>query len=152
MIAEVKAEKLGVFVNSVAAFFAQLGETLDGIDTPYLNSTTNPVAYDFSGIINITGPLQGVVYVSASSVMLRNILASMKEPDTSLALLKDLVGEIANTVSGNARTEFGTSFIISPPKVVDGAPSSQYLPKDKRSYIIPFAWQKHEGVIGICLE
>lgn len=152
MIAEVKAEKLGVFVKSVESFFSQLGESLDGIDTPYLHSNASPVAYDFSGIINITGPLQGVVYVSTSSVMLRNILVSMKEPDSSLALLKDLVGEIANTVSGNARTEFGTSFIISPPKVVDGAPSVKYLPREKRSYVIPFTWQKHEGVIGICLE
>lgn len=152
MITEIKAEKMGVFINSVASFFSQIGESLDGIDTPYLNDNIHPVAYDFSGIITITGPLQGCVYVSTSSVMLRNILVSMKEPDSSLALLKDLVGEIANTVSGNARTEFGASFIISPPKVVDGAPSPNYLPRDKRSYIIPFQWQNHDGVIGICLE
>lgn len=146
-----KAEKLNVFINSVMAFFDQVGEKLNEVDTPYLNSNETPLAYDYSGIITITGPLTGCVYVSAETPLLRDLLITLGEPENSLALLKDLIGEVANTVSGNARTEFGSDFIISPPKIVDGAPSANFLPKDKRTYVIPFHWREHDGVIGICV-
>ena len=147
-----KAEKLQVFIDSVTNFFKQINTADAQVDTPYINTNEMPIAYDFSGIINITGPLEGSVYVSSETPMLRNILQKISEPDTSINLLKDLVGEIANTVSGNARREFGAEFIISPPIIVDGIPSSTYLPKDKRSYIIPVSWDKYKTIIGICLN
>lgn len=148
-----KAEKLNVFINSVVAFFKQIGDNLEEISTPYINSNLTPVAYDFTGIITISGQFEGSVYVSAPSAMLRRLLIVMGEPDsTSLHLLKDLIGEIANTVSGNARSEFGSQFIISPPILTDGVPSPTYLPKEKNSYVIPFFWNGHQGVIGICIS
>ncbi|MFB2539486.1 MULTISPECIES: chemotaxis protein CheX [unclassified Acinetobacter] len=146
-----EAEKLNVFINSVMAFFKQIGTELTDIDTPYILDNKSPVAFDFSGIITITGPKEGCVYVSAPNAMLRSMLEVMHEPDTSISILKDLLGEIANTVSGNARAEFGSSFIISTPIVVDGIPNNSYLPKDQRSYIIPFKWQGKQAIIGICL-
>lgn len=147
-----KAEKLYVFIDSVTNFFKQINSHEVMVDTPYIHGNDRPLAYDFSGIINITGPLEGSVYVSSETPMLRNILQRMGEPDHSLHLLKDLVGEIANTVSGNARREFGPEFIISPPIIVDGVPSPVYLPKDRRSYVIPVTWDKYKTLIGICLQ
>lgn len=147
-----KAEKLYVFIDSVTNFFQQINSHEVMVDTPYIHNNARPLAYDFSGIINITGPLEGSVYVSSETPMLRNILHKMGEPDTSIYLLKDLVGEIANTISGNARREFGSEFIISPPVIVDGVPPSLYLPKDRRSYIIPVTWDKYKTLIGICLQ
>lgn len=147
-----KVEKLNVFMHSVSSFFEQVGETLKEIDTPYLNDNTQPIAYDYSGVITITGPIVGSVYVSATTVMLRDLLRAMHEPEGSIALLKDLVGEIANTVSGNARTEFGPDFLISPPTITEGVPPPQYLPRERRSYIIPFYWHDHKAVIGICIR
>lgn len=146
-----KTEKLNVFIGSVTAFFEQLGEALKEIDTPYLNSNQTPVISDYTGLIHITGPLKGAVYVSCPTMLLRELLMVLGEPDTSMALLKDLVGEIANTVAGNARTEFGADFIISPPVIDVGANPIQHLPKERRSYIIPFYWRSHQGLIGICI-
>lgn len=148
----VKAEKLGVFITSVMAFFAQIGYPLQEIGTPYISRNTDISVYDYTGIIIITGPLKGSVFVSAPSNLLREVLKVMQEPEVSITLMKDLIGEIANTISGNARTQFGPEFIISPPKVVEGLPNHTYLPKDSRSYIIPFHWQGHGGVIGICVS
>lgn len=146
-----KTEKLQVFMRSVSSFFEQIGDRIKEIDTPYLNDNHAPVIYDYSGIITISGPIMGSVYVSAPTMMLRRLLRVLGEPEESITLLKDLVGEIANTVSGNARTEFGPNFIISPPLVIEGLPKSQHLPRDKRSYIIPFYWHEHKAVIGICI-
>lgn len=147
----VKIEKLGVFLSSISAFFSQIDDTQVAINTPYLNKNNNMVGYDYSGIIKISGPLEGCVYISAPSNMLREITKVMGESDTSLAMLKDLLGEMANTISGNARTEFGADFIISPPKIVDGAPNVSYLPKERNSYITPFNWRGYTAVIGICI-
>lgn len=144
-------EKLAVFMQSASSFFEQFNEQLHSIDTPYLNDNAHPIAFDFSGIICITGPIVGSVYVSASTMMLRELLHVIGEPDVSMAMFKDLIGEIANTVSGNARTEFGSDFIISTPTVVMGVPNHQYLPKERRSYVIPFYWRNYKAIINICI-
>ena len=83
--------------------------------------------------------------------MLREVIKVMGEPDSSITMMKDLLGEMTNTISGNARTEFGSDFIISPPKIIEGAPSIAYLPKDRQSYVTPFTWRGYEAVIGICI-
>lgn len=147
-----KAEKLQVFIDSMTHFFRQIKSEDAVVDTPYIHDNAHPLAFDFSGIISITGPLEGAVYVSSETPMLRKILAQMGEPDSSMPLLKDLVGEMANTVAGNARRDFGPEFIISPPVVIDGAPSAVYLPKHKRSYIIPVTFNNNKSLIGICLS
>lgn len=147
----VKVEKLGVFLSSINAFFAQIDDAQVAIDTPYLNNNKSAIGYDYSGVIKISGPLEGCVYVSAPSIMLREIIKVMGEPDSSITMMKDLLGEMANTISGNARTEFGSEFIISPPHIVEGAPSVSYLPKDRHSYITPFRWRGFDAVIGICV-
>ena len=72
-------------------------------------------------------------------------------PDRPITMMKDLLGEMANTISGNARTEFGSEFIISPPQIVESAPSVSYLPRDRQSYITPFTWRGYKAVIGICI-
>lgn len=145
----INVEKLGVFLSSIAAFFAQIDDAQVTIDTPYLNNNKNAIGYDFSGVIELSGPIQGCVYVSASTIMLREVINIMGEPDLSITMMKDLLGEMANTISGNARTEFGPEFIISPPKIVEGAPNASYLPKDRNSYITSFNWRDHQAIIGI---
>ncbi|MER1973393.1 MAG: chemotaxis protein CheX, partial [Psychrobacter alimentarius] len=106
----VKIEKLGVFLSSINAFFVQIDGSEVDIDTPYLSHNRSAIGYDYSGVIKISGPLEGCVYVSAPSVMLREVIKVMEEPDSSITMMKDLLGEMANTISGNARTEFGSEF------------------------------------------
>lgn len=147
----IKVEKLGVFLSSINAFFTQIDGTDVEIDTPYLNNNNSAIVYDYSGVIKISGPLEGCVYVSAPSTMLREVIRVMGETDSSITMMKDLLGEMANTISGNARTEFGSEFIISPPHIVDSAPNVSYLPRDRQSYITPFTWRGYKAVIGICI-
>lgn len=77
----VKVEKLGVFLSSINAFFAQIDDTQVALDTPYLNNNRSAIGYDYSGIIKISGPLKGCVYVSAPTVMLREVIKVIGEPD-----------------------------------------------------------------------
>lgn len=147
----VRIEKLGVFLSSISAFFTRIDNTHADTDTPYLHDNKGSVGYDYSGIIKVSGPLEGCVYISAPSTMLREILIALEEPDLSLTMMKDLLGEMANTVAGNARTEFGSEFMISPPIIVYGTPNALYLPKDRHTYITPFMWRGYKAIMGICI-
>jgi len=64
------------------------------------------------------GARKGIVYFTAPRGMLTVLLMRMQETDTSDENIKDLVGEVANTISGNARRDFGKNFVISVPVII----------------------------------
>lgn len=151
MDAIIKEKKLQVFLQIISNYFAQLsGEALK-VESPYLSADKQPEVYDYTGIIGVSGGQKGVVYFSATQSLLCCILQSLGESDASEENLVDIAREVANTIAGNARTEFGIDFIIAPPEIVVGAPSAAYLPKDRNSYITPFSWGGYQVVIGICI-
>lgn len=147
-----KEQKLKIFVGIITNYFKQFGHDELVIDTPYLLENQQPKVYDYTGVIGISGVQKGVVYFSATSALLESILDSMGEIDKSEDNLVDLAGEVANTVSGNARNEFGPEFHISVPFVFKGSPQSIILPKNGRSFIIPVSWRSQIGEIVVCLQ
>ena len=147
-----KEQKLQIFVDIVKNYFDQFSNDELVVDTPYLLENEHPRAYDYTGLIGISGAQKVVVYFTASRSMLGGILDSMGETDKSEDNYVDLAGEVANTISGNARQEFGPEFHISVPFVFKGAPQSIILPKNERSFIIPISWQSQAGEIVICLQ
>lgn len=147
-----KHKKIQAFVEVVQHYFAQFSEDALVVDTPYLSEEKDPHVYDYTGVIGISGVMRGVVYVTASKELLQVLLRDMHEDDNGENMMVDLVGEIANTVAGNARSEFGSEFHISIPFVFKGMPQSVILPKEGRAFIIPILWQKQVGEIVVCLE
>lgn len=145
-------ETLKVFIDGAVRYFQHASENEVKVGTPYLTRNTEPAAFDFTGIIGVSGPMKGCVYFSAPSVLLKHLLFSLGEKDTSEDNLIDLVGEVANTISGNARSTFGKDFMISVPLVIQGAPNHIHLPKDLRSYVIPVYWKAYSAVVVICFE
>ena len=65
---------------------------------------------------------------------------------------RDLVGEVANIISGNARSVFGHEFMISVPAMIEGAPGAIHLPSQLRSYVIPVYWKSYHAAVVICLQ
>ena len=147
-----KEQKLQIFVSIITNYFNQFGTEELIVDTPYLLENQQPKVHDYTGVIGISGVQKGVVYFSATSALLASILDSMGEADKSEDNLVDLAGEVANTVSGNARNEFGAEFHISVPLVFKGSPQSIILPKNGRSFIIPVSWRGQIGEIVVCLQ
>lgn len=145
-------QKFQVFIDSVVKYFNQLKSDDVVVQTPYLTEKQEFIVYDFTGVIGITGNKKGLVYFSAPTKMLNMMLKALGETDTSEAILVDLVGEVANTIAGNARTEFGADFNISIPFVFKGAPDNIMLPKDKNSFIIPIDWKDETAAIVVCLQ
>lgn len=148
-----REEDLQVFLSGVQKYFSQL-MSVDEIDigTPYLVDNTIPSAKDFTGVITISGPKVGIVYFTAPRELLERLLILMGETQINDAMFSDLVGEVANTISGNARSEFGEKFEISVPIVLRGAPDEIMLPRKNRSFVIPITWQKRSAFIVISLH
>lgn len=145
-------EMLQVFIDGALRYFKHTNDTNVKMGTPYLVENTKPAAYDFTGIIGVSGPKKGCVYFSAPRVLLRHLLLSLGEDETTEEHIIDLVGEVANTISGNARSVYGKSFMISVPLVIQGAPDHVHLPKESRSYVIPVYWKSYNAMVVICFD
>lgn len=147
-----KEKKIQAFVEVVRHYFDQFSDGELVVDTPYLSEEKQPKVYDYTGVIGISGVMRGVVYVTASAELLKVVLRDLHENNNSEAMMVDLVGEIANTVAGNARKDFGSEFNISTPLLFRGTPESIVLPKGARSFIIPLTWREQAGEIVVCLQ
>jgi chemotaxis protein CheX len=143
---------LQIFIDGAVRYFQHTTDKDVRVGTPYLVSNSEPSAFDYTGVIGVSGPMKGCVYFTAPLMLLKHLLLSMGESDTREEYIVDLVGEVANTISGNARSEFGKDFMISVPLVIEGAPSNIHLPKELRSYVIPVYWKSYSAAIVLCFE
>ena len=110
--------EIRTFVYGTTRYFEVAAQQPATVGSPYLVTQGAPETAEYTGIINITGRRNGIVYFTAPRGMLIVMLMKMNESDVSHDNLCDLVGEVANTISGNARRDFGKEFMISAPEVV----------------------------------
>jgi chemotaxis protein CheX len=144
-------ESIEVFINSLTHFYNQIGVEEVNIGVPYLLDSKTPLVSDFTGIIGISGKQRGCVYFSCPKAMLSYILTAMGEEQITNEHLCDVVGEIANTIAGNARKTFGSDFMISVPVVVQGEPESIYLPEVTHCVVIPTRWKSYQSMIIVAM-
>ena len=144
-------DQLQVFIDSTRDYFS-VSTGLDAeVGTPYLIESERPIVNEFTGLIGVSGVRKGCVYVTASKAMLKGMLVRMGVKTLGADEISDLVGEIANTISGAARREFGGQFHISVPIVVSGETDQVRLPKSIKCYAIPITWKSYNAslVIGL---
>ncbi|MBE9398162.1 chemotaxis protein CheX [Pontibacterium sp. N1Y112] len=152
MSKNLEQDTIEVFINSLAHFYQQLGLDEVEIGVPYLLDSNHPIVEDYTGIIGISGRRKGCVYYTCPQALLSYILLAMGEKDVTTDHLCDLVGEIANTIAGNARQAFGAEFMISVPVVIKGEPEKVSLPKNTRCVVIPTKWKFYQSIIVVALE
>ena len=110
-----KEAEIRTFIEGATNYFEVSAQQAASVGSPYLVTDGKPGAYEYTGVIGISGARKGIVYFTAPRGMLTVLLMRMNETDTSEENIKDLVGEVANTISGNARRDFGKNFVISVP-------------------------------------
>ncbi|MEM1157816.1 MAG: chemotaxis protein CheX [Verrucomicrobiota bacterium] len=142
---------LKIFIQAVPHYFRQIFDEEAVVDPPFLQGKES-VIQDYIGVIGISGKHKGAVYFTASQPMVREMLIAYRENDLTEEDESDIVGEVANTISGYARREFGGDFLISVPMVLKGKPESVSFPKNTRSFIIPFVWRGFRSYLIIALE
>ena len=145
-------DKIQIFIDGAINYFNHTPDKSVNVGTPYLANKEKPMALDMTGLIGISGPNKGCVYFSAPRILLKHLLLSIGEKDTSEANMIDMVGEVANTIAGNARASLGKAFMISVPVVIEGSPSTIHLPTTSRAYVIPVNWKSYTAAVVVCLE
>jgi chemotaxis protein CheX len=140
------------FVFGTTRYFEVAAQQAATVGSPFLVTQGAPEVHDYTGVIEVSGRRRGVVYFSAPRGMLTVLLMKMNESDVSHENLCDLVGEVANTISGNVRRDFGKDFTISPPSVVTGHVAPIALPAGCRPVVIPIHWRSHAGRLVVCLQ
>ena len=112
--------ELETFVEGTTHYFATAANQPASVGSPYIVQEGQPTVQEFTGLISIAGKRRGIVYFTASRPMLTVMLMRMGETELTQENMCDLVGEVANTISGNARRDFGKDFMISVPTVHRG--------------------------------
>src|ERR1700734_3319485 len=133
------AQELKAFVDGTTTYFEVTAQQSASVGSPYLVSGV-PSIYDYTGVINISGKREGVVYFTAPRAMLTVLLMKMQENDFSHENMCGLVSEVANTICRTARREFGRDFVISGPNVVHGERADVPVVPGRLSVVIPINW------------
>src|SRR6185436_20051190 len=137
-------EEIKVFIDGVVRYFEKVTGEPAKVDPPYLKGEDS-VTLDFTGVIGISGRHRGAVYFTSGAEQLTELLRRFADHE-------DLVGEVANTIAGNARRYFGSEFLISVPIVLFGRPDKISFPRHLKSFVIPITWRRHRSYLIICLE
>lgn len=147
-----KAQDIRVFVEAAGAFFEQTTRRKAQVRTAYMMDRPQPVVWDdFQGLIELGGAWRGSVGFSAPRGMLSHLLLVMGERDYSDASHRDVVGEIANQMSGYARRHFGESMEIAPPKVVSRNRAALSGDLDLVAFAIPMSWDCYEAHLVVAM-
>jgi chemotaxis protein CheX len=141
-----------VFVSSVLDYFDTTVQQRAECGTPYMALRQAPEIADYTGIIKVSGMRNGIVLFTAPKAMLCVMLMRMQETDMGHDNLCDLVGEIANTLCGNARKHLGHEFQISVPTVIHGRDAAIEYAENTRPIVIPIAWRNHNARLVVSMD
>ena len=142
------------FIKSVQNVFETMLQLPVQIGNPSLKKTDDP-CYDISGIIGMSGDLEGSVVLSfPTSTAERAIsLFTGVELDKSHEDFVDAVGELVNMVSGGAKAQFeGKKVNITCPSVVIGSEHVVFAQKDVVSIHIPCTCDVGEFSVEISIK
>lgn len=150
-MANLSETELKIFIDAVTHYFSQLTSEPAVVRSAYLAETEMP-HFDYTGLITLSGHFRGCVYFSAPRRLVRELLIQLQEPDTCDENLLDAVGEVANTISGNARRHFGSALDISVPITIRGTAEQIKSAVHTRPFAIMLSWQRYQAIVVVDLE
>lgn len=145
-------QELQGFISVITRYFEQTTRQSAEMQVPFV-LTGKPIILDVTGAIGISGARRGAIYFTAPAAMIsalsQHLLGSPVELRDDLI---DLTGEICNTIAGNMREQFGSSFMISVPIIIHGSGEQIRLHLREPVFIIPLAWHGLTAYLAIGLE
>lgn len=141
------------FVVAVKNIFETMINVPFSLGKPSLK-TSSEVPHEISSIIGLSGNVSGSVVISLSHEIAYQLVSSLlgEEINELNEDCTDAIGEIANMIAGNAKTDFpSNNNSISVPSVVVGKHKVSY-PSGLPIISIPCKTDKGEMVIEIALK
>lgn len=145
-----QASELKLFVDSVRRYFEVVTRQEPQITSAFLG-TGDVDGHDYNGIVSFSGSYNGSVMVSMPRQLLRELLLLQGETDLSDGNLLDAVGEIANTLGGNARKSLGAGLEISVPVKLQGSSGVRARVR-KHPYVITLRWNRQPALVCVDME
>jgi chemotaxis protein CheX len=142
--------ELKLFVDSVRRYFQVVTRQEPQITSAFLG-TGDVDGHDFNGIVTFSGTYNGHVMVSMPPQLLQELLLLQGETDLSESNLLDAVGEIANTLGGNARKTLGAGLNISVPMKLHGSSGVRARVR-KHPYVITLRWNHQPAMVCVDME
>lgn len=141
--------EIRVFVDAVVHYFQQVGGDGATVRAAFLaDDQLSAPTSDYTGLITVSGAYVGSVYFSAPSLLLRQLLMTMKERASHDSYL-DAVGEIANTIAGNARRHFTEKLEISVPVAFAGPAVDIRTAVRARPLVLTVEWRALQAIVVI---
>ncbi|MBI3148585.1 MAG: chemotaxis protein CheX [Betaproteobacteria bacterium] len=148
-----RAADIRVFSEAVRDFFAATTSESAEVRSAYVLEGDEAILWnDYNGLIEVDGGFSGCIAFSAPRGLLSHVLLRMGDQEFSDANHCDIVGEIANILSGSARRHFGEGLRISTPTALPGRGPCVPRPADRTAYAIPLRWNGYEADLVINLE
>lgn len=138
-------------IEGTVKCFSTLVDAGTEVLAPYLVPDEGVPLLDYTGVISVSGARVGSIYFTAPSALLRHILVKHGRTEINEQVMADIVGEVANTISGNARRVFGHEFEISVPRVLTGKDELKTLKLGQRAFIVPIAWRQYQAALVVSL-
>lgn len=144
--------ELKPIIKIVTEYFFNITGVPAVMGLPYIKQEGDPV-FDFTGVIGISGNRRGGVYYTAGKELLADfgVFILGEEPLDDDAL-NDLVGEMTNTIAGNMREIFGSSFLISVPIILKGKIDTITMRLKPPVFVIPINWKNYTSHLAVGLE
>lgn len=142
--------ELKLFVDSVRRYFEVTAAQQPQITSAFL-ATGELQGHEFNGLVSFSGSYQGHVLVSMPGPLLRELLLLQGETELSDGNLLDAVGEIANTLAGNARKVLGSGLAISVPVKLQGAAGLKARVR-RHPYVITLRWNRQPALVCVDLS
>jgi len=147
-----KDAEVKTFVEGVVRYFEAVTKTPATVGIPYIKGAEHEIE-EITGIIGLTGKKKGGIFITCPREMVAAMVTDyLGQENPPLATIKDLAGEMANTVAGNASNAFGSDFQISVPVVLVGKPQQIDLPARVPTFIIPITWKSYKAFLAVGVE
>ena len=140
------------FIKVLTDYFLSVTGSPANMGVPFIKENNTEV-FDYVAVIGISGSRKGGVYFTANRPLLEEIARHiLGETGLDDATLYDLIGEMTNTISGNMRELFGSTFLISVPIILKGNIDEVVLKLKPPVYVITIEWNGHKSHLAIGLE
>lgn len=149
-MAALNEDDLKLFVDSIRNYLKVTTRQEPQITSAFLG-TGDIEGFEFNGIVSFSGSHNGQVIVSMPLKLVREILLLQHETDLKDGNLLDAVGEIANTLAGNARKALGPQLEISVPVKMQGAQGIRTRVR-RHPYVITLRWSLYEAMVCVDMD
>ena len=148
-------QQLQVFIESVVDYFNKMTDTPVEVHVPFLKDESKSVLLSYTGVIGISGTMRGAIYFTADEQFLTDLVDRITPGlEQSGQHLSAMVGELANTIAGNAQRTLGADYHISIPIVftTPDAKQKNTLELKAATFVVPLQWHGHSAYLAAGLE